>query len=318
MPDALELDAVASLLKGADCGTPVSVRDLPGGWDNRNLYVQTDCGDYVLRQYLKTPYAHIAFELEVIEHLLKRGFATPQFYPSRGERPIRMLGGWPAVLFEFMPGELKPSPTLEEARRAASLLARFHLLTSDYRPSRLKPARDYEALAFLIRRQQLPLPRPGWAELLTKLKGFVERHSPAIAKLDALPTGVVHGDYTPNNIIWDSGGEGGHVIDFDLCHVAPFAREVADLIRFWAARPDNTGLDELKVAVLLEEYASVRPLGAAEMRALPLLLCLACASAIALDIRSYLDRGRLEIHLPDLTVFTLFQSLEERMAEGGL
>jgi Ser/Thr protein kinase RdoA (MazF antagonist) len=105
--------------------------------------------------------------------------------------------------------------------------------------------------------------------------------SRAAPLLGALERQWGHGDWHPSNLTWDSAGPGAEVtavFDFGLAnrtfavHDLALALERSTIAWLDLAEAGKAGVDIAAVDALLDGYQAVRPLGPAEVAALPWVL----------------------------------------------
>jgi len=84
-----------------------------------------------------------------------------------------------------------------------------------------------------------------------------------------LPTGVIHADLFPDNVFF-LGKRLSGLIDFYFACTDILAYDVATCLNAWCFEKDNS-FNLTKAMALLNAYTAIRPLGAAEIEALPLL-----------------------------------------------
>ena len=92
-----------------------------------------------------------------------------------------------------------------------------------------------------------------------------------IARIDPdLPTGIVHGDLFPDNVLM-LGDRVTGLIDFYFAASGPLTWDLAVMHGAWAFDPAGKHYDAEVGVALVGGYESVRPLSVAERAALPLL-----------------------------------------------
>jgi homoserine kinase type II len=104
-----------------------------------------------------------------------------------------------------------------------------------------------------------------------------------------LPTGVIHADLFPNNVLFIGDGLTG-VIDFYFACDDILAYDLGICLNSWCFEPDGS-FNLTKSRAMLKGYQSVRPLNDAEIEAIPIL---AAGSAM----RFFLTRLYDWIHTP--------------------
>jgi homoserine kinase type II len=105
---------------------------------------------------------------------------------------------------------------------------------------------------------------PGLAQELDRELAELKRDWPR-----NLPSGVIHADLFPDNVFFIGDRLSG-LIDFYFACNDAFAYDLAICLNAWCFEIDGS-FNITKARGLLQAYAQVRPLGAAELAALPLL-----------------------------------------------
>ncbi len=194
----------------------------------------------ILKVYSKKNIASVQSLLAITDELCYKGFQLPRNYE------LISLGGKPAVLMEFCPGHHAFDPTYEELREITRSLASFHSTVLNTKLER-KVLNRQTLFHFL-----------NLCPSLTKRNFFLQLiESLDMNYLDHLPKGLVHGDFSPSNILLKNGRISA-VLDFD--HIG-FSELLADIARaqiFFAFEGEVFSLP--KCLQFIELYESFRPL----------------------------------------------------------
>jgi Ser/Thr protein kinase RdoA (MazF antagonist) len=212
---------------------------LGSGLLNQSWRLDTADGAFILRvSRPERTRAQIAWEHAVVRRLHEEIAAVIAPLPGCGGETIQTAQGFLFSLFPFAPGTSGVDvPATIRARASAEMLARIHRFTAGH--LRLPQRPGFHSID--------ERPRWVWPEVKPILAGTfggsaefasfsaaIEREIAALDRwLDALqaagrltPRAVVHGDFNPRNLIF-LGDRLAAVIDWDDCHVAPVAWEVA-------------------------------------------------------------------------------------------
>lgn len=194
------------------------------------------------------------YTLRVAAALREQGWPTPE--PAE-EPLVTADGAW--VLFHRLPGRPgTPSPEDRpaEERARGRLLAEFHAAAvatgiTDQRDGFPDPAvvvSDPELEHWLRAHERA---RPDEGRALRACRDAAAEWFAGNADLDA-PRSVIHGDFTPWNLLFDNGRLTG-VVDFEASH---HSFQVADFALSWRGYHDE----------VLRGYDEVRPLSDTEWR----------------------------------------------------
>jgi homoserine kinase type II len=266
----VSFEELEALLRDYDLGQPLSFKGIAEGVENSNFYLQTDRGAFFLTLYEKRVHeADLPFFLGLMEHLAARGIACPQPIRRRDGAQWSTLNGRPAALVTFLNGLSLKRPEVVHCAAAGAALARMHAAGAD----------------FAIRRPNALGPQ-GWAELVEKTAAgadgietglgslVAESHRDIVARWPAtLPSGVIHADLFPDNVLFMSTQVSG-LIDFYFACNDAYAYDLAVMLNAWCFENDG-GFNVTKSASLIGAYARERALSDAEIAALPVL----CAGA---------------------------------------
>lgn len=228
-----------------------SLRDVSylGGVRSRTWRAQRGSSTFAVKWLPAEVETDWQYETRVMDALRSVNWPTPLL----AEEPIvRPDGVW--RLFAWLPG--KPAdtehPAAEEHARG-QLLAEFHAASASLdvagrRAGFVLPrqAVDDPLLDRWLRVHEQRLPQEG--RILRAYREAAAAHL-ADPEIDA-PSGVIHGDFTPWNLLFNRGGLSG-VLDFEACH---HNHLIADFALAWRGDHDE----------VLRGYDAVRPLSQLE------------------------------------------------------
>jgi homoserine kinase type II len=258
-----ELDA---FIASYAIGTLTSCKGIAEGVENSNYVVQTEAGRYILTLYEKRVAPEdLPYFLALMEHLAAKGIASPLPVRDREGRSLRELAGRPAALITFLDGVSVRRASLEQCASAGETLAKLHLAGEDF------PLRRANSLSlaawpplFAAIRDQADGIIPGLAGEIGKELDYLEANWPA-----ELPSGVIHADLFPDNVLF-LGNEVTGLIDFYFACTDMLAYDIAICLNAWCFETDAS-FNVTKARALLQAYERSRPLSPAELDALPTL-----------------------------------------------
>jgi len=283
-------------------GTVHSVTEA-GGTAGRTWKVATSTGEYFLRlRGVRTSTeARLLFDHGLRDHLIKRGVPTASAIQTKTGDKWLNLSGRVYELYPFVVGrQFCPDSELEIAN-ASKALAEFHRAAADYRSSfaQKESIAQYTTLGFFDevsdrmddpRLQMLNMQKvrdlgasDRDRELVDRCIARVERSMQvyAGAEYERLTGWVIHGDYTPANLLFSQDGEVVGIFDFDWALPGARCRDVADGLYFFATRPreidssdiwsltDAADFDLGRCTIFMEAYQGVAPLDPNEVDAIP-------------------------------------------------
>jgi homoserine kinase type II len=244
-------------------GAPLTFKGIAEGVENSNFFLRTEEGAFILTLYEKRVQAgDLPFFLGLMEHLSARGIACPLPVRQSGGALFGALNGRPAALLTFLNGVSLRHPDAEHCAAAGAALAALHEAGSGFalqRPNALGPQ--------------------GWRDLAAKVAGGADGVEKGLGELiqtalalpwpHGLPSGVIHADLFPDNVLFMNGQVSG-VIDFYFACNDAFAYDLAVLLNAWCFDADG-GFDVARSTKLFAAYRRHRALGAAEIDAMPAL-----------------------------------------------
>jgi homoserine kinase type II len=255
-----------AFLADFDVGAPVAFKGVAEGVENSNFRLDTDRGRYILTIYeRRVRTADLPFFLGLMGHLADRGFPSPAPVADRAGHRLKTLKGKAAALVAFLPGRPRRAPSLASCREAGEGLAWLHQAARDY-PGRRVNDLGHEAWNALFAPLAAAAERLQ-AGLAAAIRGDLDRL--AAAWPVALPQGVVHADFFPDNVFFRRGRFAG-AVDFYFAARDALAYDIGVALNAWCFGPDGR-FDTAAARALVEGYERRRPLSSQEKAALPVL-----------------------------------------------
>ena len=257
---------LAVWLTAYSVGAPIALEPIAAGIENTNYFVTTTQGRYVLTLFERLPAEQLRFYLGLMAHLARHGIPCPAPIADLSDRYLSELNGKPAALVTRLPGASIERSEVAHCAALGALLARMHLAGRSYAGYLENPRgmRWWRSAASEVRPM---LERSGQALLDEELR-FQSLH-----RFPDVPRGPVHADLFRDNVLFDEGRLSG-VIDFYFAGVDCLLYDVAVCANDWClADPEgDPRLDPARTTALLDAYRTLRPLGAPERDAWPVLL----------------------------------------------
>ena len=293
----------SAVLREYDIG---AVRGLTGagGTAGSTWRVAASRGEYFMRMrgVRTSTEARLEFDHGLRERLVACGVPTVCAMRTRGGARWVRFGGRAYELYPLVVGRAFRAGDEREIAHAARALAEFHKIAAGYSPpSYQQEAVDqFTTLGFSDGvSDRMDDPRLQVVNLLgvrelapsAQDRRLVERcieraeaqvRTYAGAAYDRLAGWVIHGDYTPANLLFSDEGEVVGVFDLDWAMPGARCLDVADGLYFFASEPreiDSADIWSLTDAAdfalesciaFLEAYQQVAPLAPYEVEAIPL------------------------------------------------
>ncbi|MFV1920242.1 homoserine kinase [Sphingomonas sp. MJ1 (PH-R8)] len=265
-------EALGAFLARYDVGALVSAKGIAEGVENSNYLVDTTQGRFILTLYEKRVDAgDLPFFFAMIDRLADAGNPVPRALPDRTGTVIQTLEGRPACLIEFLSGVSLSQPTPAQARAGGAAMARMHAALTDFAPTRPN-SMGVEAWPQLFEQcaSGLDSIQPGLRDRVGSALGRILAAWP-----HQLPTGAIHADLFPDNVLM-LGDEVTGLIDFYFACTDVRAYDLAVMHSAWSFDGTGTPLDPAVGRALLAGYEAGFGLSAEERAALPVLAEGAC------------------------------------------
>jgi homoserine kinase type II len=249
-----------------DIGEVLSCKGIAEGVENSNFLLTTERSNFILTLYEKrVARQDLPFFIALMDHLAHQGVACPTPIRARDGEALRELCGRPAAIVTFLNGMWPRRIDPFHCAAVGSALAQLHLAGE----------------AFPLKRPN-DLSVAGWRQLYDSCSARADELQPGLAaelggELAALgtawprdlPTGIIHADLFPDNVFFRDRQLSGLIDFYFACTDFP-AYDLAICFNAWCFEPDLS-FNVTKARLLVRQYRAVRPLGAAELAALPLL-----------------------------------------------
>ncbi|HKQ45930.1 MAG TPA: homoserine kinase [Rhizomicrobium sp.] len=262
----VNFEELERLLEQYDIGMPLSFKGIAEGIENSNFYLQTDRGAFILTLYEKRVAAQdLPFFLGLMEHLAQHGVHCPLPVKTRDGRLVVNLNRRNAAIVTFLTGIALRRPDAAHCAAGGAALAGLHQAGQGFalkRPNALGP--------------------DGWKPLAESLHGADAIEDGLTALINgaleetvsgwptALPSGVIHADLFPDNVLFVGNAVGG-VIDFYFACNDFFAYDLAVMLNSWCFELDGS-YNITKGQAMIQAYKAIRPLNDREAEALPMLM----------------------------------------------
>ena len=282
---------------------PVTDIQPAGGTAGRTWRVATAGRAYFLRlRGVRTSTRErLVFDHGLRAHLAGRGIPTAVARPTKDGRRWLSLAGRVFELYPFVEGRPFDFGSSIELKNAARALARFHDGSRDYAPPEEHPLEiaqyawvglcdgtsdrmDDPALQVANIEAILNVSRTAEEKAAARWAlGRAQRllHVNAGEPYHPLLGWVIHGDYTPANLLFSTRGEVAGIFDFDWAMPGPRCRDIGDALYFFAGcrRAIDSGsiwtlthavpFDLDRCVTFLKTYHETSRLSDAELDAVP-------------------------------------------------
>ena len=261
----VSVEELNAFLKAYDLGDLRVFKGIAEGVENSNYYMETEKGRFIVTLYEKRVRTHdLPFFLGLMQHLAERGIECPTPIRSRHGALAGRLKDRDAAIMTFLDGVSLRHPTAEHCFACGQVMAEMHAAGADFG---------------VTRRNALSL--EGWRKLVDDCSGepgdFADLMPPLTAELEhlasawpaGLPSGLIHADLFPDNVLFVGTQLSGLIDVYFACNDT-LAYDLAVTLNAWCFGVGNAFDRELSAA-LFAGYQTIRKLDAAERVALPTL-----------------------------------------------
>lgn len=256
----VEDEDVDQLARTYDLGEIVALKGIAEGVENSNFLLQTDAASYILTLYEKrVEESDLPFFLGLMNHLAEKGIDCPVPLPDRNGNLATVVAGRPAAIVSFLPGVSVHRPRNEHCNQLGKTLAELHLAGQSFQLER-KNAQSFESWQALIRScsDRTDEIQQGLSGDLAAELDYLAANRPV-----HLPSGVIHADLFPDNVLFLADQLSG-VIDFYFACTDCLAYDIAICLNAWCFESDGS-FNVTKARGLLAAYQSVRALEPLEL-----------------------------------------------------
>ncbi|MCC6735613.1 MAG: homoserine kinase [Bauldia sp.] len=259
-------DQLAEFIRRYDVGTVLSFKGIAEGVENSNFLLVTDRRPLILTLYEKrVDPDDLPFFIGLMEHLAARGISCPTPIRDADGKALGTLAGKPAAMVTFLQGLSVKRPRREHCAGVGEALAKLHIAGEGF-PLKRKNSLSVAGWRKLVEQtaDRADMVAPGLRDLVIEEATTLGQAWPF-----GLPGGVIHADLFPDNVFF-LGERLSGVIDFYFACNDMLAYDLAICLNAWCFEADFS-LNVTKAKAMLDAYHRVRPLGADEIAALPLL-----------------------------------------------
>jgi homoserine kinase type II len=222
-------DELSAFLKEYSVGSLVTKTPIAEGIENTNYRIDTTKGRFILTLFEKrVSVEDLPFFMSLTGHLSSKGLPVAAPVANVDGDTIAQLAGRPAALIHFLDGRPHMSPNPADCIALGAMLASLHQSVRDFPASRTNPLslKGWGALADACRETANQC-APGLAAEIDAEWNFLQAHWPT-----GLPSGVIHSDLFPDNVLFNAEHISG-VIDFYFSCSDFFAYDLAVCVNAW-------------------------------------------------------------------------------------
>ena len=260
------------------------------GIQNTNYKIKIDTKDFILTIYENiNRIDDLDFFLSLMNYLSSKGIKCPIPIENSKSNYVGEIKSKPAALLTFLDGKSTLNIKKDHTFEVGKVLAEMHLNTKDF------PLEKINDLSV-----------DGWEKLLIKNKNKIDKFEKNLYKKiedkiiiirkkwpKDLPSGVIHADLFPDNVLFRDGKVSG-LIDFYFSCNDYFVYDLCICINAWCFNYKNEFQIDL-FQNLLKGYQSIRKLEEEEINAIPLLCHASSLRFLLTRIDNWKNKNDLDI-----------------------
>ena len=260
------------------------------GIQNTNYIIKIDTKDFILTIYENiNRIDDLDFFLSLMNYLSSKGIKCPIPIENSKSNYVGEIKSKPAALLTFLDGKSTLNIKKDHTFEVGKVLAEMHLYTKDF------PLEKINDLSV-----------DGWEKLLIKNKYKIDKFEKNLYKKiedkifiirkkwpKDLPSGVIHADLFPDNVLFRNGKVSG-LIDFYFSCTDYFTYDLCICINAWCFNYKNEFQIDL-FQNLLKGYQSIRKLEEEEINVIPLLCHASSLRFLLTRIDNWKNKNDLDI-----------------------
>ena len=249
-----------------DVGEALSFKGIAEGVENSNYLLGTTKGRFILTLYEKrTNSTDLPYFLNLMSHLAHKGMPAPEPIKDCQGKALQTLAGRPACMISFLNGVSVNAVSESHCAEVGADLAKMHVALADFTAERAN-SMGVSAWAAIINnvKDRADSVAPELGHMIETEYAYLNEHWPS-----NLPTGTIHADLFPDNVLFSNSKITG-LIDFYFACRDMLAYDLAICINAWCFDANNAFVAP-RAKRLVEMYDIHRRLEPAEIDALPLL-----------------------------------------------
>ena len=260
------------------------------GIQNTNYKIKIDTKDFILTIYENiNRIDDLDFFLSLMNYLSSKGIKCPIPIENSKSNYVGEIKSKPAALLTFLDGKSTLNIKKDHTFEVGKVLAEMHLNTKDF------PLEKINDLSV-----------DGWEKLLIKNKNKIDKFEKNLYKKiedkiiiirkkwpKDLPSGVIHADLFPDNVLFRDGKVSG-LIDFYFSCNDYFVYDLCICINAWCFNYKNEFQIDL-FQNLLKGYQSIRKLEEEEINVIPLLCHASSLRFLLTRIDNWKNKNDLDI-----------------------
>lgn len=258
---------LVKFLESYDIGKLELHKGISEGIQNTNYIVKTDKDKFILTIFEdKRILDGLDFFFSFTEHLADKGIPCPPPIHSRNGNILQDCKGKKAAIVGFLDGKWPRSIRANHCVEVGKYSALLHKAAKGFIHKRECPQYELLYRYDLLKKEgkDIDLFKSGIVKEIEKSAEYIKSNWPK-----DLPSGVVHGDIFPDNVLFEGEKLTG-IIDFYMSRHDFYVADLANTLTQWCFE-NKAEFNITKARALLSAYNNERKLNKDELKALPVL-----------------------------------------------
>lgn len=201
---------VSNFITNYNLGSLISFEGINQGIENTNYSIITELGKFILTIYEeRVNVKDLPFYFELMNHSKSQNISCPVPIEDRFKKKLQSFENKKFAIFSFLDGECLKDWNEKVCFQIGKVLANFHLKNKSFK---LLKSNDFGLQSwkkiFQNCKQEVD-------NIIPNSKGIIEEELIFLTSnwSDSLPKGIIHADFFPDNILFESGNVSG-ILDY--------------------------------------------------------------------------------------------------------
>jgi len=249
------------ILSNYDIGEFKDFKHFRAGSVQTNILIKTNKGKFVLRYYEEKPKKLVQFEANLLDYLSKHKYPCAMPIHAVDGKIIGEYKKKPYIVFNYLEGRHLKNINDKQLHGMMRALAQLHNISKGYKPINYK-LRQPRTKEFCLHEAKIEAKRFKNKEKGRERLNIIKNKLSKLKFPNALPKGVMHGDFDKANIKF-VGDKVSGILDFDDATYTFLIYDVGVVLLYWT-RFYLKKFDFKKARKIIKLYEKYRPLSKKE------------------------------------------------------
>ena len=225
----LKENEIKKILSLYDVGDLIEYKGITQGIENTNYFLKTSQENYILTIFEKrVNIKDLPFYLDLMDHINSQGINCPKSLLSKQKERLQSIKKKKIAIFTFIDGKCLKHWNKEICYCVGKELAKLHQLSTNFYKTRNNDFSINKWVSIFEKlNKKVSNFFPGVDSIISKELNFLKKNW-----LKNLPSGIIHADLFPDNILFENNKISG-IIDFYFSCIDFFVYDLAITINAW-------------------------------------------------------------------------------------